>query len=322
MLERLDIESVNHLCFHLHCTEQELCSFYQYPEHWYRHGRIKDKNNKERPIDVPIKRFYRVTKNLQLLLSRIVLPPHLHGGIKEHSPKTNAVVHVGKAAVLKFDLEDFFPRIRPGQVYRMFHDRLGCSPRVARVLKRLVTLNGGLPQGSPTSTTVANLVIVPLADRLNALAVCHRSDYTQFVDDGAISGPAYIERLRPLIEKIIQQEGFRASPKPHKRLTLYWYQEQVVTGRKVNRRLDAPREKLQKTQDAIACLEEQIAHGLEPTESQLRSLRGKIHHLRDLDAKKGLRLEGKLESLLARFLPLSCPASEVSSQRSLQTDSR
>lgn len=306
-LDCLDIKSIEHLCLHLHCTEQELSDFYQDPERWYRHSMIRDKNDKERPIDVPVGRFYRVTKNLQVLLSRILMPPYLHGGIRGRSPKTNAVIHVGKAAVLKFDLQDFFPRIRPRQVYRMFHDHLGCSPRVSRYLTRMVTLNGGLPQGSPTSTTVANLVIVPLSERLNGLALNHKSDYTQFVDDGAISGPGYIERLRPLIERVIRQEGFRASPKAHKRLTLYWYDDQVVTGRKVNRRLDAPREKLEKTRDALACLEEQIARGLGPTERQVRSLRGKVQHIRDLNARKSLRLERRLETLLATSPHRACP---------------
>jgi hypothetical protein len=235
-----------------------------------------------------------------VLLSRIALPPYLHGGVKGHSPRTNALVHVGKTAVLKFDLQDFFPRISPRQVYGLFLERLGCSPVVARILTRLVTLNGGLPQGSPTSTVVANLVILPLAKRLNGLALSHESDYSQFVDDGVISGPGYIERLRSLIERIICEEGFRASPKPHKRLTLYRCEEQVVTGVKVNRRLDVPQERLRETRETLAGVEEQIAQGIGPSESQLRSLCGKVRHIRGLNARKGSRLEKRLQSVLSQ----------------------
>jgi hypothetical protein len=254
---------------------------------------------KIRPIAVPLEPFYSVSKRLQTLLSRIALPVYLHGGIKGHSPKTNAFFHIGKAAVLKFDLQDFFPRIRPGQVYEMFLERLGCSRIVARVLTRLVTLDGGLPQGSPTSTTVANLIIVPLAERLNTLAMSHGSDYGQFVDDGAISGPSYIERLRPLIEKIIRQEGFRASPKPHKRLTLYWYQEQVVTGVKVNRQIDAPREKIQEVSSLLDDIEGRVRAAQELSESQIRSLTGKIQNIGNLNRSLGMAFSKRLANLVS-----------------------
>ncbi len=86
----------------------------------------------------------------------------------------------------------------------------------------------------------------------------------------------------------------------HRGLTLYWYQEQVVTGRKVNRHLDAPRERLEKAEEAITHLGEQITEGIRPTERQLRSLYGKIRHIRDLNTRKGLRLEKRLQSVLSQ----------------------
>ncbi len=286
MLEQLDIRCIAHLCKHLGCTEEELWDFYHHPEGWYCRF-PKEVKGKVRPIAKPVGAFCAASRRLQALLSRIDLPPYLHGGVRGRSPKTNALVHIGKAAVLKFDLQDFFPRIRPGQVYKMFL-RLGCSRIVARVLKRLVTLDGGLPQGSPTSTTVANLVIVPLAARLNGLAASHTSNYSQFVDDGAISGPGYLENLRPLIEKIIRQEGFRPSPKPHKRLTLYWYHEQAVTGVKVNRRIEAPSNKVQEVSRLLCAAEGQTALGEGMTEKEVRSLAGKIQNVRNLDPALGL----------------------------------
>jgi len=295
-LKRLDIRCVTHLCRHLGCTEQELWDFYHRPDTWYQRF-PKEIKGKVRPIAKPLGAFFQVSKRLQALLARISLPPYLHGGVKGHSPKTNALVHVGKAAVLKFDLQDFFPRIRPSQVYKMFLERLGCSRVVARVLTRLVTLDGGLPQGSPTSTTVANLIIVPLTERLNGLATSHGSNYSQFVDDGAISGPCYIERLRPLIEKIIRQEGFRASPKPHKRLTLYSHQEQIVTGVAVNQRIRAPREKVREVAGLLDAAKDQILIGERLTTQEMHSLVGKIQYVENLDSTVGVALRRRLRSI-------------------------
>jgi hypothetical protein len=64
----------------------------------------------------------------------------------------------------------------------------------------------------------------------------------------------------------------------------------------------------------LACLAEQIAHGLGPTESQVRSLRGKIQHIRDLNDKKGLRLKRRFESLLVSAPHPFCPGPAVSSE--------
>ena len=301
-LQRLNIRCVEHLCRQLGCTEKELWGFYLHPEAWYWRSQITVKG-KVRPIVRPIGQFYAVSKKLGALLSRIALPPYLHGGVKGRSPRTNALIHIGKAAILKFDLQDFFPRIRPGQVYRLFEGRLGCSRIVARVLTRLVTLDGGLPQGSPTSTIVANLVIVPLAGRLNGLATSHGSDYSQFVDDGAISGPAYLERLRPLVEKIIHQEGFRASPKPHKRLTLYWHQEQVVTGVKVNRRIDVPREKVEEVSALLDAADAKVRSVQGLSEKEIHSLAGKIQHIKNLNRSRGTTLGKRFADLISMPAP-------------------
>ncbi len=72
-------------------------------------------------------------------------------------------------------------------VYKIFCKRLECSPNVSRYLTRLTTLNGSLPQGSPTSTILAALIAEPLAKRLDNFAKGHRADYSQYVDDNAVS---------------------------------------------------------------------------------------------------------------------------------------
>jgi retron-type reverse transcriptase len=223
----------------------------------------------------------------------------MQGGVKECSPRTNAYYHVHKPAVLNFDIADFFPSLRPSLVYNLFNKKLGCSPDVARILTRLTTLNGGLPQGSPTSTVVANLVILPLADRIKSLADKHNCDYSQFVDDGTISGPAYIENLRPLIDRIIRQERFLASPKPNKRVTMYHSNEQVVTGVKVNKKIDVPFAKLQEVRDKLADLRIKVESGHRPTDKEIASVKGKIQFVATLNMTKSNKMRVQLTKILA-----------------------
>ncbi len=77
---------------------------------------------------------------------------------------------------------------------------------------KLCTLNGSLPQGSPTSTIVAALSTIELTKRLDQFANNHNATYTQYVDDVTISGPRHLDRMAPLLEKIIRQAGFKANP--------------------------------------------------------------------------------------------------------------
>jgi RNA-directed DNA polymerase len=231
-------------------------------------------------------------------LAEIDLPEYMHGGVKGRSPVTNARLHVGKAAVLNFDIEQFFPSVKPRDVYKMFYKHLRFPADVAHWLTKLVTFKGQLPQGAPTSTVVANLVIVPLAERLNKLAIKHECDYGQFVDDGALSGPAYIEHLRPLINKIIRQEGLRASPKPHKRVTMYRHQEQIVTGVRVNKRIDAPTEKMAEIKRQLDEFCSLISSRRRIPEKSIASLKGKIQYVKSLNKEKGARLERKFRKVL------------------------
>ncbi len=283
-LKQLSIIEVQHLCYHLHCSEKFLRSVCKDVDRFYRTFSLQI-GDKKRQIAHPIGHLDRLLRNLLKLLKRIEMPPYLHGGIKGRSPKTNAVIHIGKAAVLNFDIQDFFPSIKPHHVYHCFVKQMGCSPDIAWLITRLVTHEGCIPQGSPTSTVIANLVIIPLAKRISSLAAHHDCDYTQFVDDGALSGRAYIERLRPLIDRIIQQEGFKASPKPHKRTTRYRNEEQLVTGIKVNWSIDVPSEYVKHIREEIVNYSDM---------SSLASLRGKVRYVSSLNPKTGNMLNGML----------------------------
>jgi RNA-directed DNA polymerase len=296
-LKTLNIRSIKHLCKHLQCSEIELIAFWEHPEEYYRQFK-KEIKGKKRPIAQPIGRFAEIIYKLKNLLDRVELPAYLHGGVKGRSTITIASCHIGKSAVLNFDLEGFFPSVKPSLVYNLFNERLGCWADVSRFLTRLVTLNGGLPQGSPTSTVVANLIIIPLAVRLKKLAEKHNSDYGQFVDDGTISGPGYIERLRPLIDKIIQQAGFRASPKPNKRTTKYRHEEQIVTGVAVNRRIDAPKQKILYVKKELNELHIITDYGKKISLHNIASVKGKIQHIKTLNKQIGETLENKLGKIL------------------------
>ena len=83
---------------------------------------------------------------------------------------------------------DFFPSVKRARVEAMWRRVFGASKRVARLLSSLTTFEGHLPQGSPASNAIANLVTLPLALEIHALCSARGLVFSIYVDDITISG--------------------------------------------------------------------------------------------------------------------------------------
>jgi hypothetical protein len=184
-------------------------------------------------------------------------------------------------------------------VYTMFVQRLGCVPDVARILTRLTTLDGAIPQGAPTSTMVANIVLEPLVLRVRGLADQHGAAYGQFVDDGTISGPSHLRRLLPLVKQIVAQAGFTA--KESKTVCVDADHEQIVTGYRVNHQLDVPRKTIDKTAHLLTSMESNLKVGRTPSLKQLSSSKSLIRHISRTNKGAGRLLGRRLNRLESRF---------------------
>jgi hypothetical protein len=144
------------------------------------------------------------------LLKPLVLPDHLLGGVAGKSIQDNVDLHLGAARLVTIDIKSFFPSITPLQVYTVWRTRLNCSPKVATILTRLTTRNGYLPQGAPTSTLIANLVLGSVDCGIRT--ACKRAGvrYSSWLDDLAFSGPNAHE-LIPVVIRELLNSGFRVS---------------------------------------------------------------------------------------------------------------
>lgn len=147
------------------------------------------------------------------LVDHIQMPNYAFGGVKGKDNIQNAYFHKGQKFVFQTDLKDFFPFITNKMVYAMFVEN-GFSPDVASLLTKLTTYKGHLPQGSPTSTTIANLVFVPVGEALQSIAERNGLRFTTFVDDVTMSAQHDFKDVVPEIIKRIQPEesrGFKVS---------------------------------------------------------------------------------------------------------------
>ena len=114
-----------------------------------------------RTINPPKNELKEIQKRINnFLVGNLSIPEYAFGGIKRRDNVKNARYHKGQKFVFQTDLKDFFPFITNKMVNDMFV-RIGFSHDVASMLTKLTTYKGHLPQGAPTSTTIANLVFVP-----------------------------------------------------------------------------------------------------------------------------------------------------------------
>lgn len=164
-----------------------------------------------RCINPPKRELKEIQKKLNsYLVKSIVLPEYAYGGVKGRDNIGNACVHKGKKYVFQTDLKDFFPSITNKMVYNMFVQN-GFSPDVASLITRLTTYKGHLPQGAPTSTTIANLVFAKVGDKIKKLSEQNNLRFTTFVDDITISSQSDFKFLVPDIIRIVTESGFKIS---------------------------------------------------------------------------------------------------------------
>lgn len=150
----------------------------------------KKKAGKERQFKAPRAELKEIQRRIaKNILSKIPLSDSAHGGVHRRSPLTNASVHLGRELVVTMDVKSFYPSVRHYIVYRLFRHELGFGREVSSLLTRLTTLDAQLPQGAPTSTAIANIILSSSVDsRVSNSASRIGARNTRFVDDFTFSG--------------------------------------------------------------------------------------------------------------------------------------
>lgn len=164
-----------------------------------------------RPINPPKDELKDLQKKINgFLVNNIEFPDFIFGGVKNKDNIKNAYQHKGRKYVFQTDLKDFFPFITSKKTYSTLIEN-GFSPDVAAIITKLTTYKGHLPQGAPTSTTLANLVFLPTGLKLDKIAKQNNLRFTIFVDDVTFSSHNDFKHLIDDIINIINEDGFKIS---------------------------------------------------------------------------------------------------------------
>src|SRR5207302_7349161 len=134
---------VEELARRLGITEEELHAV----EPAYREFSIAKRGGGRRNILAPEKNLKELQRRiLRRLLARLRCHPAANGFERGKSIVSNARCHVGKAVVVRFDLKDFFTSTSVARVHKYFR-KIGWNRAASKLLVRLCTHEGGLPQG-------------------------------------------------------------------------------------------------------------------------------------------------------------------------------
>lgn len=176
-----------------------------------------------------------------------------HGFKRKRSIVSNAYHHRNRRYVFNLDLNNFFDSINFGRVRGFFISNRGfqLDPKVATILAQIACFKNRLPQGSPCSPIISNLIGHILDIRLVKLAMREGCTYTRYADDLTFStnkklfprSVAYRAedkehdwRVGPELNKIISKSGF--SINFQKTRMQYRDSRQEVTGLIVNKKVN------------------------------------------------------------------------------------
>ena len=236
------------------------------PESKYSTFEIPKRTGGTRTITAPTEALKVVQQRLSILLQdcldeingeRKKKDRIAHGFKRQRSIVTNAKQHRHRRYVFNVDLSDFFPSINFGRVrgYFIRNNRFELHERVATVIAQIACHENVLPQGSPCSPVISNLIAHVLDIHLVRLCSHVGCTYSRYADDLTFSTNKKIFPLEiarpsdnephrwmpgPELARLVARSGFAINPA--KTRMQYRTARQTVTGLVVNQRINVRRE--------------------------------------------------------------------------------
>ncbi|QNK88341.1 RNA-directed DNA polymerase [Sporosarcina sp. resist] len=279
-----------HLALYLDESEETLSEMVNNSTSFYSKAKIKSKKGKVRNIYIP----YEKLKKIQIwilykILYKVETPKCVKGFKLGSSIVDNAIPHVNKNYVLNLDFKNFFETIKEKQIITVFTS-LGYNKIVSSALSKICNYNGSLPQGSPSSPYLSNLVCRNLDNKIIELIKFEDVTYTRYADDLTFSSNQKLDSLIPLLEELIVSEKFKIN-ESKTRMQLK-NQRQLVTGLVVNSQVSVPRKYIRELRSEIYYCKKYGVSGHMDRKGILYSnyklhLYGKALYIKMVDKSKG-----------------------------------
>ena len=290
----------------------------------YIRFKIPKKTGGERLISAPLPRLKKAQHWILVnILEKLELHEAAHGFRRDRSIVSNAKPHVGRDVIINFDLKDFFPSISYRRVKGLFQS-FGYSEASATIFGLLCTeadteeveLDGKtyyvamtdrhLPQGSPASPAITNLMCRRLDRRLTQMAEQLGFVYTRYADDLTFSASSndnlkHICNILRRTESIVAHEGFAINQQ--KTRILRKNRQQEVTGIVVNSHLNICNKTLKRFRAILYQIEKDGLAGKHwgNTADVLAAIHGFANFVTMVNPEKGNKLQEQVRQIKDQY---------------------
>ncbi len=217
----------------------------------YKTFQIPKKRGGYRLIQTPESQLMYIQSRLNFYLQNyyhLIRPQGVHGFTINPNKKEkvcniveNAKSHVQQKYVLNLDLKDFFPSIKAYRVKELFDsDYFRYNEQIATALSLLVTYDGKLPTGAPTSPVISNFICLEMDRELFSYCMQNEVRYSRYADDLTFSSNNTISRTQFTdLLAIIEKNQFELNVKKTRLKSNN--RKQTVTGLVVNEKVNIDR---------------------------------------------------------------------------------
>ncbi len=192
-------------------------------------SRPKPNGDGKRHFIVPSEDLKVVQKQLCKLMRRIETPEWLMSGKKSCSYITNSEQHLGCKFIKTMDISKFYDSAQRSKIYKMFSKKFKMEHDISWIMTELVTYNGILPTGSPSSQLIIYWTYCEMFSEINAISEKYNCHFSLYVDDMTFSSNEPItSKLRNEIGILLKKYGLKAKEQKD-----HYYQAKdfkVVTG--------------------------------------------------------------------------------------------
>ncbi len=277
-------------------------------DNYYRFD-IPKKSGGMRHIAAPKTKLKAAQKQiLDEILEKVKISDLSHGFIKSRSILTGAKAHnTSPDLLINIDLENFFPTITFERV-RGLYQSFGYSGYIASLLamictycermplevkeeiKYIKTSDRILPQGSPASPMITNIICKNMDKRIDGLCKKLGITYTRYADDMSFSYMGDIKNFAignflNSINKIIEAEGFHM--KNEKTHILRKNNRQYITGIVINNEeIGVPKKWVKILKASIYNAQKLKASGSSVSSKTIHEISGKIAWLKSVNEKR------------------------------------
>ena len=179
--------------------------------HYHSFQIDKKDSTEKRNITAPDKRIKEIQTRILQLLQNVERPAWLISGEKGKCYIDNGKKHLNSNYFLAMDIKKFYDNCSREYVFLFFKNRLMMAGDLAGLCTDIVTYDGGIPTGCPTSQIIAYYAYESMFNEIHRVACKYGCEYTVYVDDMTFSSkePFDINRMKNEVDCILRKYGHK-----------------------------------------------------------------------------------------------------------------